>query len=82
MQACITCRKKLHASFRWVWSGSEFELVATIASNKNGWRSNKNLETLIKAISPQSPSTLLGNDFNRNEIYPTLKDGEKNMLTN
>lgn len=23
-----------------------------------------------------------GNDFNKNEIYPTLKGGEKNMLTN
>ncbi len=60
MQACITCRKKLHASFQWVWSGSEPKPFATIASNKNGWQSNKNLEAMIKATNPQSPSKLLG----------------------
>jgi hypothetical protein len=34
--------------------------LATITSNKNGWLSNKNLEAMIKATNPESPSKLLG----------------------
>ncbi len=56
--------------------------LATITSNKNGWLSNKNLEAMIKATNPESPSKLLGQLLQQKWNYPTLKDGEKNMLTN
>ncbi len=52
--------KTFHANFRCAWKGRGLELFTPIASNKNGWESNKNLEVMTKAIGPNSLDNQLG----------------------
>jgi hypothetical protein len=38
-----------------IWKGSELELLAAMASNKNGCESNKNLEVMTNVTSARTP---------------------------
>jgi hypothetical protein len=46
-------------NFKCAWKGSEFELFAPIATNKNACESNKNLEVMINATNTQPPKYIV-----------------------
>jgi len=41
-----------------IWKGSELELLASMASNKNGCESSKNLKVMINIINAQLPKKI------------------------
>jgi len=38
--------EQFHTNLKWAWKDNEPQLLTPIASNKNGWKSNKNLEAM------------------------------------
>jgi len=42
-----------------IWKGSELELLTPMASNKNGCKSNKNLEVMTNVTSAQLPKKII-----------------------
>jgi hypothetical protein len=59
-------------NFKCAWKGSEFELLAPIATNKNGRESNKNLEVMINIINTQPPKYIV-NAMVFVEMKPVLR---------
>jgi hypothetical protein len=46
-------RKNLRVDLKCAWKGRDPKLFAPIAFNKNGWKSNKNLEAMTEVTKAQ-----------------------------
>jgi hypothetical protein len=71
-------------NFKCTWKGNESKLLAPIALNKNGCKSNKTLKVIISVISVwQLPQVShWRNGLCKNEAYASTRNGERNMPTN